>query len=251
MNHSRAVLLDIDGTLLHSGDAQAESWLRVLQDFGYPVKWGQVRARVGMGQDRLLRELCGISEESPRARRMLPIRQLLLRSRYLPKLEVLPHVREFLQRLQRAGRKVLIATSASRSEAMALLGHAQLLTDFDHVVCREDAPQTKPAPDVVRAALERVGIRPENASFVASSPYDLAAAHTAQVPSIALRSGGWPDSALLEASAIYDDLEQLLAHFDSSPLSGDASPSVAPKPFAWREPALWPITAQATKIHAA
>jgi beta-phosphoglucomutase-like phosphatase (HAD superfamily) len=47
--------MDIDGTLLASADAQAASWLRVLQDFGYPVKHGQVRARVGMGQDRLLR----------------------------------------------------------------------------------------------------------------------------------------------------------------------------------------------------
>ena len=251
MNHSRAVLLDIDGTLLHSANAQAESWLRVLQDFGYPVKWGQVRARVGMGQDRLLRELCGISEDSPRARRMLPIRQLLLRSRYLPKLQVLPHVREFLQRLQRAGTKVLIATSAPRSEALALLGHAQLLTEFDHVACREDAPQTKPAPDVVRAALERAGIRAENAIFVASSPYDLAAAHTAHVSSVALRSGGWPDSALLEASAIYDNLGQLLARFDSSPLSGDGGPTNAVRPFAWREPALWPSGTQSKKIHAA
>ena len=41
--------------------------------------------------------------------------------------------------------------SASRSETMALLGHARLLTDFDHVVCKEDAAQTKPAADVVCA----------------------------------------------------------------------------------------------------
>jgi phosphoglycolate phosphatase-like HAD superfamily hydrolase len=133
MTHSRAVLMDIDGTLLDSANAQAESWLRVLQDFGYPVRLGQLRARVGMGQDRLLRELCGISEESPRARRMLAIRELLLRSRYLPKLELLPHVHELLLRLPHEGWEVMIATSASRSEAMALLGHAQLLTDIARV----------------------------------------------------------------------------------------------------------------------
>src|SRR5450755_2200410 len=239
MNHTRAVLMDIDGTLLASADAQADSWLRVLQDFGYAVKYGQVRARVGMGQDRLLRELCGISEESPRALRMLAIRELLLRSRYLPKLEVSAHVHEFLARVSQGGREVIIATSVSRSEAMALLGHAQLLTDFDYVVCREDAQQTKPAADVVHAALNRSGIRPENALFIASSPYDLAAAHGAHVPSIALRSGGWPDSALLDASDIYDDLPQLLAQFDSSPLASDASVPALPKSFMWREPALW------------
>jgi HAD superfamily hydrolase (TIGR01509 family) len=250
MNHSRAVLMDIDGTLLDSANAQAESWLRVLEDFGYPVKLGQVRARIGMGRDRVLRELCGISEESPRARRMLEIRELLLRSHYLPKLETLPHVREFLERLPLEDREVMIATSASRSEAMALLGQAQLLTDFDHVLCREDAAQTKPAADVVRAALDRAGIRPENAIFLASSPYDLAAAHAAHVPSIALRSGGWPDSALLDASETFDDLGQLLARFDSSLLARDANALPSPKPFLWREPALWPAGA-AKNPHAA
>jgi HAD superfamily hydrolase (TIGR01509 family) len=253
MNHSRAVLMDIDGTLLDSSDAQAQSWLRVLQDFGYPVKFGQVRARIGMGQDRMLRELCGISEESPRAQRILEIRELLLRSRYLPKLAVLPMVHQFLSRVQEAGADVLIASSASRSEVLALLGHARLLTEFDHVVCKEDAPQTKPAADVVRAALERVGLRPEQAIFVASSPYDLAAAHAAHVPSIALRSGGWPDSALLDASNVYDDLPQLIAQFDSSPLASDASAQALPKSFMWREPALWSVAkrAEPKKPHAA
>jgi HAD superfamily hydrolase (TIGR01509 family) len=244
MNHSRAVLMDIDGTLLDSANAQAESWLRVLQDFGYPVRLGQVRARIGMGQDRILRELCGLSEESPRARRMLAIRELLLRSRYLPKLTLLPHVQALLLRLPSEGWEVVIATSASRSEAMALLGHAQLLTDFDHVVCKEDAAQTKPAADIVHAALDRTGIRPENAIFLASSPYDLAAANAAHVPAVALRSGGWPDSALIAASEIYDDLGQLLARFDSSPLGAEATKPATSKPFAWREPALWPTPAK-------
>ena len=250
MIHTHAVLMDIDGTLLDSANAQAQSWLRVLQDFGYEVKFGQVRARIGMGQDRLLRELCGISEASPRARRMLTIRELLLRSHYLPKLTVMPRAHELISRLQEDGADVLIATSASRSEAMALLGHARLLTDFDHVVCKEDASQTKPAADIVRTALDRAGLRPEQALFVASSPYDLAAAHAAHVPSVALRSGGWPDSALLDASDVYDDLSQLLAHFASSPLARGASVRPAPKPFMWREPALW-SDAPAKNPHAA
>lgn len=250
MTHTRAVLMDIDGTLLASADAQAASWLRVLQDFGYDVKYGQVRARIGMGQDRLLRELCGLPEDAARARRMLAIRELLLRSHYLPKLELTPMAREFLERVQREGRGVIVVTSASRSEAMALLGHARLLTDFDHVICREDAAQTKPDAEGVRVALDRSGIAAENAIFVASSPYDLAAAHAAHVPSIALRSGGWPDSALIDATEIHDDLRGLLAHFDGSALANDAVVQAPTRGYLWREPALWP-NAPARKSHAA
>jgi len=250
MTHTRAVLMDIDGTLLASAEAQAASWLRVLQDFGYDVKYGQVRARIGMGQNRLLRELCGLSEESARARRMLAVRELLLRSHYLPKLELTPRAREFLARVQREEREVIIVTSVSRSEAMALLGHAQLLTDFDHVICREDVTQTKPDAEGVRVALDRAGISAGNAIFVASSPYDLAAAHAAHVASVALRSGGWPDSALVDANEIYDDLGALLAHFDGSALAADAVVQAPARAYLWREPALWP-SAPARKPRAA
>lgn len=149
---ARAVLMDIDGTLLDSAEAQARSWLRVLQDFGYAVDYRQVRARIGLGADRMLRELCGISEASARAQRLLPLRELLLRSQALPNVQAFPLAREFVSRVQASGVQLGIVTSAYRSEALALLGAARLLTDFDHVVCREDVTQTKPSGDGVRGA---------------------------------------------------------------------------------------------------
>ncbi len=236
MAEVRAVLMDIDGTLLDSAEAQTQSWLRVLQDFGYAVQYRQVRARIGMGQDRLLRELCGVSENSARARRMLPAREVLLRSHYLPKIALFPQVREFLQHLQLSGVKVAIVTSAPRWEAFALLGSGRLLTCVDHVVSKEDAAHSKPAADGVLHALQRMRVRPEQAFMLASSPYDLAAAHAARVPSLALKSAGWPDSTLLDAVGVYRDIEDLQEQFQYSPLATDAE-ALAPTPaLRWREP---------------
>jgi HAD superfamily hydrolase (TIGR01509 family) len=251
MNHSRAVLMDIDGTLLDSAEAQTQSWLRVLQDFGYGVDYRQVRARIGMGQDRLLRELCGVSEASPRARRMLPVRELTFRSYYLPKIEAFAGVHRFLQRVQESSAKLALVTSLPRSEALALLGHAQLLTEFDHVVCKEDVSQSKPAPDGVLAALERMGLRPDQAIMIGSSPYDLAAAHAAQVPSIALKSAGWPDSTLLDAVGVYRDVLDLLNQFHYSPLAADSSDLGTPRTFMWREPGLPRRAPRPSRPHAA
>jgi beta-phosphoglucomutase-like phosphatase (HAD superfamily) len=251
MNHAHAVLMDIDGTLQDSTEAQTRSWLRVLEAFGYGVEYRQVRARIGMGQDRMLRELCGISEASPRARRMLPARELMLRSYYLPKIELLSHVREFLARVQRSGAKLAVVTSLPRSEAFALLGRGQLLTDFDHVFCKEDAAQSKPAPDGVLAALTRMGIRPDQAIMIGSSPYDLGAAHAAQVPSLALKSAGWPDSTLLDAVGVYRDVEDLLSQFDCSPLAQGTDDFSAPPTFLWREPGLPRRASRPSRPHAA
>ena len=251
MNHVRAVLMDIDGTLLDSTEAQTQSWLRILQDFGYNVEYRQVRARIGMGQDRLLRELCGISEGSARARRMLPAREFLLRSYYLPKLELFPQVREFLAHLQGSGVKLAVVTSAPRIEAFALLGRGQLLACVDHVVSKEDALQTKPSADGVLHALERMRVRPDHAFMLASSPYDLAAAHAARVPSLALKSAGWPDSTLLDAVGVYRDIEDLLAQIQYSPLATDAEAFVPPPAFRWREPGLPPRKTRPSRPHAA
>ncbi len=251
MNHTRAVLMDIDGTLLDSTEAQTQSWLHVLHDFGYEVQYRQVRARIGMGQDRMLRELCGVSEASARARRMLPAREWLLRSYYLPQLALFPQVRPFLAHLQQAGVKLAVVSSAPRSEAFALLGRAQLLTDFDHVVCKEDIAQSKPAADGVLHALERMRVRADHAFMLASSPYDLAAAHAAQVPSIALKSAGWPDSTLLDAVGVYRDIEDLFAQFQYSPLASDAE-ALAPAPvFKWLEPGVPRRRTRPSRPHAA
>jgi HAD superfamily hydrolase (TIGR01509 family) len=234
--HARALLMDVDGTLLDSADAQARCWLTVLQDFGYHVDYRQVRARIGLGPDRILHELCGISEASARAQRLLPIRELLLRSHELPSAQTFPGVHQFIARVQGSGARLAVVTSAYRSEALALLGAAQLLTDFDHVVCRQDVRETKPAGDALWLALDRLGVRPEEAVMIASSPYDLAAAHAARVPCVALRSGGWPDSALVGGSHAYDDLRDLLDHWQDDPLESGDRQLPATHSFMWREP---------------
>ena len=251
MNHTRAVLMDIDGTLLDSAEAQTQTWLRVLQDFGYHVQYRQVRARIGMGQDRMLRELCGVSEASARARRMLPAREALMRSYYLPQLALFSQVHQFLAHLQHAGVKLAVVTSVPRSEAFALLGRGQLLTEFDHVVCKEDVAQSKPAADGVLYALERMRVRADHAFMLASSPYDLAAAHAAQVPSIALKSAGWPDSTLLDAVGVYRDIEDLFAQFQYSPLATEGEGLAPPPVSKWLEPGLPRRETRPSRPHAA
>jgi len=238
MTQVQAVFMDLDGTLLDSAQLQTKCWLRVLKDFGYDVQPSQVRARIGIGAERVLYDLCGLSGASARARQILRQRERLLRGYCVHEIEAFPRVHALLDQLQQSGMKLIVSTAASRHEAFALLGRAQLLTTFDHVICREDVAETKPASDAVRLGLARTGVRPDHAVYLASSPYDLAAAHAAMIHSVALRCGGWPDAALADASAIFADPAALLTQIHHSPFANDHEWAL-PKPFSWQEPALW------------
>jgi phosphoglycolate phosphatase-like HAD superfamily hydrolase len=78
---------------------------------------------------------------------------------------------------------------------------------------------TKPAPDVVQAALVLLELSPSEAAMLGDTPYDRDAANGAGVDFVGLRCGGWSDQDLVDAIVIYDDPSNLLEHFDSSPFA--------------------------------
>jgi beta-phosphoglucomutase-like phosphatase (HAD superfamily) len=82
-----------------------------------------------------------------------------------------------------------------------------------------DADSSKPDPDIVKAALARLKLTPEEAVLLGDTPYDVEAAGRAGVATIAVRSGGFPDDDLKGAIALYDDAADLLARYASSPLA--------------------------------
>ena len=60
----KAVLLDVDGTLIDSNDAHALAWVEVGKEFGYAIEYEHIRWLIGMGGDKVLPELTGIDAES-------------------------------------------------------------------------------------------------------------------------------------------------------------------------------------------
>jgi phosphoglycolate phosphatase-like HAD superfamily hydrolase len=77
---------------------------------------------------------------------------------------------------------------------------------------------------VVNTALRKLDLSPDQVVLLGDTPYDLQAAARAGVPVIAVRSGGWEDDHLEGAIAIYDDIAELLQHYDRSPLGQYSSP---------------------------
>ncbi len=106
-----------------------------------------------------------------------------------------------------------VASSAAGDELADILAVAGIEDSLRLRACAHDAEKAEPAPDVVTAALQKMGLAADEALMVADTPYDVTAAHSAGVR-IALRCGGWDDRSLARADAIFDDPAQLDADMD-------------------------------------
>lgn len=214
----RGVLLDIDGTLVDSNDAHAKAWVQALRENGHDVPFEKIRPLIGMGGDNLLPTAVGLDNESEEGKKISERRSEIFREE-LPRLRPFPRVRDLVERMKRDGLKVVIATSAPEHEMDPLLEIAGIKDLLQDRTSADDAENSKPAPDIVHAALGRLGCRPEETVLVGDTRYDIEAANRAGVGVIAVRCGGSSEEDLEGALAVYDDPADLLASYDSSPLA--------------------------------
>lgn len=219
MPKPRAVLLDVDGTLIDSNDAHARAWVDVCREFGHEVEFAHARRLIGMGGDKVLPELTGITEESDEGEAIKERRGEIFREEYLRTLKPFPHARELLERFRAEGLTLVVATSASKEDMGGLLKQAGIADLMDEKTSSSDAEESKPDPDIVEAALESAGVEPDEALMLGDTPYDVEAARRAGVRCVAVRCGGWGDEELGDAVAVYDDPADLLRRYAESPFA--------------------------------
>lgn len=221
------MLLDIDGTLVLSNDAHARAWVEAFAARGLKVRLEDVRPLIGMGADRVVPALAArLTESEGVGKEINEIRQRLFLSRYAPDLQPAPGSRELIERLRSDGKRLAIASSAQEQELEILLKIARIEDLVEVPDSGSEGKESKPSPDIVATALQRVQVRPEDAVMLGDTPFDILAAAKCGVPTVALRCGGWEDARLRDAAAIYDDPADLLRRYHESPL---ASPVTSEK----------------------
>lgn len=215
----QGVILDVDGTLVLSNDAHAQAWTEAFSEFGYEVPFEHVRPLIGMGGDKLLPKLLpGLNDQEGAGKQIVERRDELFLERYAPDLRPAEGARALVERMQAAGLKLVVASSARQGELTTLLKAAQVDDLVKATTTSTDVEESKPAPDTVEAALSKLGLEPSQVLMIGDTPYDIKSAHGCEVGTIAVRCGGWSDVDLKGALAIYDDPADLLRHYDTSPL---------------------------------
>ena len=213
---SRAVILDVDGTLVDSNGAHAAAWVDAFSEAGVAVDPGRVRRAIGMGGDKLMPEVSAVTEDSPLGRRIGQRRSEIFKERYLPHVRPFPRVREFVQRCAADGFHLAVASSAKEDELGALLERANVADLIPTRTSSDDAENSKPDPDIVVAAIERAGAPRDSTVMIGDTPYDVAAAKRAGIAILGVECGGWTRQELEGAIAVYANAAELLTLYDRS-----------------------------------
>ena len=224
----RALLLDVDGTLVDSMFLHVTTWCRALDEAGATVPHVEVHRRIGMDGATIVRELLEVAGVAPDRRAEVGARAEDLHGRYYGeqsgRLRVLPGARELVRRAHEAGWVVVLASSAPPTE----LDRARTLLDVDRwvdaVTDGEDVETAKPDPAIVRIALQRAGVGAGRALMVGDATWDAVAAGRIGVRSVAVRTGGIGDDALLGAGyqRVVDDAAAVANLLDDPDLLGTA-----------------------------
>ncbi|MEV6371634.1 HAD family hydrolase [Micromonospora musae] len=214
------VLFDVDGTLVDTTYLHTVSWWEALRQTDQPVPMATVHRAIGMGSDKLLDHLLGPERDRDADGRLRDAHDTLY-AEYWERLTPLPGAADLLRACAERGLRVVLATSAAEHEVTALrraLGADDVIAA---VTSSADAAQSKPAPDILVAALDQSGLPAERVVFVGDSVWDVAAAGKLDIPCVGLTCGGTSRGELAGAGAVavYDDPAALLATLDDSPLT--------------------------------
>ena len=211
----KAILFDVDGTLVDSNDLHATAWQEAFRRFGVERGFAEVRAQIGKGGDNLLPALLPPDLVETCREEIESVRADLFLHHYLPRATPFPGVRPLFERLYADGLRIILATSAKQAE---LKFHRSIIACEDLIhgfTSRDDVEKSKPCPDIFEAALGRAGAGPAEAIVVGDSPWDIKAAKRAGLPCVALRCGGFDEADLLAEGpvALMDGPEALLAAY--------------------------------------
>ena len=217
MMRMRAMIFDLDGTLVDTVYAHVFAWQRAFEEIGLAIDGWRIHRRIGMSGGlfaraaarELNRELTAEAVETLQNRHGELFRE------FLPNRRPLPGAVSLLQELRAAGVLFGIATSGRRPEidkSLEVLG----IDDRTVVIERGDVSRAKPEPDLFLACQQRLGVPPGECYVVGDAVWDLLAARRAGILSIGLLSGGYGEDELVSAGAfrVYRDPAELQSALD-------------------------------------
>ncbi|HVF82797.1 MAG TPA: HAD family hydrolase [Sphingomicrobium sp.] len=214
----KAILFDIDGTLVDSNDFHILAWQEVFRAAGHEFDRAQIHQNIGKGSDNLVPSLLpGVSEAD--AEQLGDAHGRIFKEKYFDRLRPFPGARDLIARCKEVGYTVVLASSATAEELDHHLEVLQAGKLVDAFTSADDVGCSKPCPDIFATACSKAGVAPDEAIVIGDTPFDIEAAAKAGIRTIAVRSGGFDDQDLSGAMAVFDDVAELLQRFDASPLS--------------------------------
>jgi beta-phosphoglucomutase len=202
----RAVLWDLDGTLVDTADQHFAAWTDTFAPRGVALARDAFLSTFGRRNVDVLRDMLGDGLSDDDVREIGLAKEENYRSRVAAaQLQTLPGVAMWLRRLRQEGWRQAIASSAPHANIAVILDRLSLRDAFDAIVGEEDVPRGKPDPQVFLVAATRLAVTPARCIVVEDAPAGAEAARRAGMRSIGVRSG----HRHLDADLVVDSLADL------------------------------------------
>jgi len=213
----RALIFDLDGTLVDTVYAHVFAWQQTLAEAGMPIDGWRIHRRIGMSGGLFAR---AVARELGRPLSKVETAALQRRhgelfDQMLPERRPLPGAVELLAHLREAGIVHGVATSGARPQIDISLKALEIGADTV-VIERGDVARAKPEPDLFLACAERMRVSPQECYVIGDAVWDLLAARRAEMLGIGLLSGGYGEDELARAGAyrVYRDPAELNESLD-------------------------------------
>jgi len=212
-------ILDVDGTLVDTNYHHAIAWFRAFRHHDVTLPIWRIHRHIGMGGDQLIAALAGDEVEERLGDEIRDAESELYRE-LIDEVQTMEGSRELIEDLRAAENVVVLASSAKDWEVehyIELLDAAEIV---DGWTTSADVENTKPEPDLIKAALEKVDADDE-ATLIGDTVWDVEAAKRAGVETLAVLTGGFSEQELRDAGArdVYTSVEEVRRSLARTPLS--------------------------------
>ncbi len=213
-----AAILDVDGTLVDNNYQHALAWHFALRRAGYVVPVRLAHRAVGIGSDKIVAELAGEGAEEKHGDEIRGHESEIFDS-MIDDVVAVEGATEFVRELKERGNAVVLASSGDAKDIERFIDLLEIGEVVDGWTTSDDVDASKPDPDLVEVALEKVG--GGSAVMVGDTPWDVEAARRAGLETICVLSGGFSEAELREAGAeaIHSSVDELRRRLDGSLLA--------------------------------
>jgi beta-phosphoglucomutase family hydrolase len=191
MSVARAVLWDMDGTLIDSEQLHWISWRETMAKEGIAITREQFLSSFGQRNDSIIPRWLGAAATSERINRISQAKEELYRQLVRKNgISPLPGAKNWVHRLYERGWLQAIASAAPRPNIKVVLEALGATHYFHGIVSAEDVRRGKPDPEVYLTAASRVGVSPDSCIVVEDAAAGVEGARSAGMRSIGVSRNG-------------------------------------------------------------
>ena len=199
----KAIIFDMDGTLLESTEADYLAWEKIFERYGKKLTYADYVPMLGIRSSDVIKHFLGFTNEDDAKKILVEKFNCFVEVVDEKPVQSVPFAGNILKAAFLSPLKVGLATSSRKEKMNLLLTQLQFIEYFDAIVTGEEVFNSKPAPDIFLKAAERLGILPKDCLVVEDGPIGVTAAKKAGMKCLAI-TATTPREKLAEADLVID-----------------------------------------------